>query len=90
MTHNIKILKSFVEPILDCEKTFEIRKNDRGYQRGDYIRFTVLDAPLFESATDQALRQAIEHKTYEITYVLNGFGLERDYVAFGIAEVKYL
>ena len=48
MTHNIKIKKTFVEPILKGEKTFEIRKNDRGYQKGDRIRFTVVDASLFE------------------------------------------
>ena len=89
MTHNIKIKKTFVEPILKGEKTFEIRKNDRGYQKGDRIRFTVVDASLFESQKEQAYRQAIEQRVYEITYVLNGWGLEPDFVAFGIREVGY-
>lgn len=89
MTHNIKIKKTFVEPILKGEKTFEIRKNDRGYQKGDRIRFTVVDASLFESRKEQAYRQAIEQRVYEITYVLNGWGLEPDFVAFGIREVGY-
>lgn len=89
MTHNIKIKKTFVEPILKREKTFEIRKNDRGYQKGDRIRFTVVDASLFESQKEQAYRQAIEQRVYEITYVLNGWGLEPDFVAFGIREVGY-
>ena len=89
MTHEIKIKKTFVVPILKKEKTFEIRKNDRGYQKGDFIRFKVADAPVFESKEEQEIRQAIEARTYQITYVLNGWGLEPDFVAFGIREVGY-
>lgn len=89
MTHEIKIKKTFVEPILNGEKTFEVRKNDRGYQKGDHIRFTVVDAPIFETRIDQERRQAIENKIYEITYVLNGWGIEPDFVVFGIREVGY-
>lgn len=89
MTHNIKINKTFMEPILKREKTFEIRKNDRGYQKGDFIRFKVADPPIYDSKEEQEFRQAIEAKTYQITYVLNGWGIEPDFVAFGIREVEY-
>ncbi len=89
MTHEIKIRKTFVHPILTGEKSFEIRKNDRGYQKGDRIRFKVVDAPIFESEEDRLQRMAIEERTYIITYVLNGWGLEQDFVAFGIKEVRY-
>ena len=87
MTHEIKIKKTFIEPILTGQKNFEIRKNDRGYQKGDRIRFTVADAPLLETAREKEYRQEIESRVYMITYVLNGWGLETDYVAFGIKEV---
>lgn len=89
MTHEIKIKKTFVYPILTGEKCFEIRKNDRGYQRGDRIRFKVADTSLLETKQEQELRLAIESRAYQITYVLNGWGLEADYVAFGIREVGY-
>ena len=89
MTHEIKIKKTFIEPILTGQKNFEIRKNDRGYQKGDRIRFKVADAPVFETKQEQTYRQEIESRIYMITYVLNGWGLETDYVAFGIREVGY-
>ena len=35
MVHNIKIRESFAEAVMRGDKTFEVRKNDRGYQKGD-------------------------------------------------------
>lgn len=86
MTHEIKIKRTFVKPILNGQKCFEIRKNDRGYQKGDRIRFHV-DDYYPENAQEEDAIKLIESKTYMITYVLNGWGLKRDYVAFGIMEV---
>lgn len=34
--HDIKILPDFAEDILNGDKTFEIRENDRGYQTGGW------------------------------------------------------
>ena len=31
--HNLKILNDFAEAVLMGDKTFEIRENDRGYQK---------------------------------------------------------
>ena len=42
MTHSIKIRESFANAVNTGEKTFEVRKNDRGYQKGDTVKFTVL------------------------------------------------
>ena len=35
MEHYIKIRQSFADAVYSGEKTFEVRKNDRGYQKGD-------------------------------------------------------
>lgn len=86
MIHELKILSSFVRPILDGSKTFEIRENDRGFQKGDRVQFKVNyddwtrknSAPVYE----------LEHKVFEITYVINGWGLENGFVAFGMREVE--
>ena len=43
MIHKIKILEQFADEIISGNKNFEIRKNDRGYQKGDLIRFEVAD-----------------------------------------------
>lgn len=79
--HNLKILNDFADAVYDREKTFEIRLNDRGYQRGDKIHFNVIDKN--GSEVDHCLNDM----DYEITYVLNGWGLKEDYVVFGIKEI---
>lgn len=80
--HHIKIQKEFADAVMSGEKTFEIRLNDRGYQKGDLIRFHVVDEcfPLTS--------HLLNDKTYEITYVLSGWGLCEGYVGLAIKE-KY-
>lgn len=83
MTHCLKIRVCFADAILSGEKTFEVRFNgDRGFQKGDIITFIPVDNAGRITAHD------IEAKTYRVTYVLSGFGLEKDYVVFGIKEVQ--
>lgn len=88
MIHKLKIEKAFIEPILYHEKNFEIRKNDRGFQKGDIIHFQPLFSEKLESSMEEKeLMMEIANKEYEITYVMNGYGLENGYVVFGIEEV---
>lgn len=37
MTHNLKTLPKFYQPIIEERKPFEIRKNDRDFQTGDNV-----------------------------------------------------
>ena len=78
MTHNIKITESFADAVLSGDKTFEIRKNDRGYQKGDLIQFTVIDD--FNLCVASELTK---HK-YRITYILSGWGISEGYVVLAI------
>lgn len=80
MTHTIKIYEDYIEPILKGDKNFEVRENDRGYQKGDLLKF---EPEAFGDLADD-----IAAKTYEITYVHSGLGLEKGYVVFGIKEVQ--
>ena len=83
MTHSIKIRESFANAVNTGEKTFEVRKNDRGYQKGDIIKFTVL----YDSDGCEMIDHPLSMKKYEITYVLSGWGIEDGYVVFGIKQV---
>lgn len=80
MIHNIKLREEFANAVFSGEKNFEVRWNNRGYQKGDEIRFRVVDK--------MGIR--IEHElsgdgvAYEITYVLSGWGIKEGYVVFGI------
>lgn len=35
--HNIKIERVYFDAVLDGSKTFEIRFDDRGYEKGDFV-----------------------------------------------------
>lgn len=37
MRHDLKIWPQYLDAILDGRKTYEIRKNDRGYRVGDQL-----------------------------------------------------
>lgn len=80
-THRLKLLEEFADFILHGDKKFEIRINDRGYQRGDYVEFEVIDG----HATH--VSHPLDEKKYEITYVSAGYGLKDGYVVFGIRSV---
>ena len=81
MTHKIKIQDQFADAVLNEEKTFEVRLNDRNYQRGDYVKFNVV----FEG--HEMTNHPLNKQLFKITYVLSGWGLKEGYVAFGIKRV---
>lgn len=41
-THRLKVFIKYADAIMDGTKTFEVRKNDRGYKVGDKIVFDVV------------------------------------------------
>ena len=86
MIHELKIFSSFVKPILDGSKTFEIRENERGFQKGDRVQFKVVVDDW--TRRNNSIVNEFEHKVFEITYVINGWGLKNGFVVFGIREDK--
>ncbi|MCR5160220.1 MAG: DUF3850 domain-containing protein [Lachnospiraceae bacterium] len=80
--HIIKLSDEFADAILFGDKTFEVRENDRGYQKGDLVQFDVIDK--YQISTGHPLTE----ETYRITYVLNGWGIEPKFVVFGIKNVR--
>ena len=77
MIHELKILKTFYDAIIYRTKTFEIRKNDRGFHIGD----TLILKPVNDSGCYLTGYKAIECK---VTFVLTDWGLKDGYVALGI------
>lgn len=80
MIHELKIFKSFADAIISGDKTFEVRHNDRGFQKGDKVRFNV------EDHSEKSEDHPISKKLYEITYVLNSWGINEGFVVFSIKE----
>lgn len=68
--HHLKIEKDYLEAKLNGDKLFEIRINDRGYQKGDIVVYK-----------EYSVGDVIEHY-YEITYVVN-YNQKDGWVVFG-------
>lgn len=81
-THKIKLRLEFCDAVLNREKTFEVRKNDRGYQKGDHIKFLPISVGVFENP----VHHEIESHEYKITYVLSGWGINEGYVILAIKD----
>ncbi len=78
MVHEIKLQEQFCEAVWLGYKSFEIRHNDRGYQKGDEVIFIPVNAQ------GETVMHSIGKRVYEITYVISGWGLKENFVAFGI------
>jgi ASC-1-like (ASCH) protein len=76
MEHILKTLPVYFERVWNGEKTFEVRKNDRGFQAGDKV-------VLHEWTEKNGYTNRMIYAT--INYVLHGFeGLSDGYVVFSI------
>lgn len=62
------------------DKTFELRFNDRGFQRGDLFTQKEWDPTSETFSGDQM--------THRIVYVLNGFGLQPGFVCLQLAPLN--
>lgn len=76
-THWLKLDEVYCDPVYHGDKLFEVRYNDRGYQKGDFIRFI----------PNNGMNHPIKGAVYKITYVHSGLGLENSYVVLGLAWV---
>ena len=75
-THNLKILPEYFEAVASGLKTFELRKDDRGFETGDHVLLREWDG--------EYTGRNIES---EIGFVLRGYtGLEEGYVIFGLVR----
>ncbi len=81
MFHKLIIEKQFADAIYFGSKSFVVRKNDRGYNKGDIIMFNVMDD--YHYNIDHPIMQEV----YEVTYVLSGWGLLPGYVVLNLKKV---
>ena len=76
MTHELKIYKKYLDAILNGEKMFEIRKDDRGFRVGDTLLLKEWDNIKYSGRELKVV----------ITYILydNFIGISPGCVALGI------
>ena len=75
MTHELKCLTPYFQHVLDGEKTFELRKDDRGYRVGVVLRL-IETTRAYAEPTGRVL-------DVRVTYVLTGPWLARTMIAHG-------
>lgn len=63
MKHDLKIWPKYIREIIFGIKTFEVRKNDRGYQVGDILHLKEFDTDRNEYTGDSIYRK--------VTYILD-------------------
>lgn len=81
MQHVLKTTQPFFDRVFFREKNFEVRKDDRHFQSGDFVVLREYD-----QATNQYSGREVGAK---ITYVLRDYPqIEKGYVVFGI-EIVY-
>lgn len=71
MTHELKIQKQWADAKLAGEKPFEVRINDRGFQKGDIVRYRVVDPKTGEPWVERRVPRL----------VTNGNGVGKKYVS---------
>ena len=83
--HDLKCLPDYFHAVTRGDKPFEVRRDDRGFQKGDILNLrewnprttdTLGTRPAYTGNAEQVL----------VTYVLTGgqFGIEPGYVVMGI------
>lgn len=80
MIHELKTLEKYFEEVLIGIKTFEIRKNDRDFKKGDTLILKEWDS-FRETFTGRELARTV-------TYVFEGgsFGLAKGFVVMAIQQ----
>ncbi|MDM8159057.1 ASCH/PUA domain-containing protein [Labilibaculum sp. K2S] len=78
MKHLLKIWPKYFEEVAKGTKTFEVRKNDRGFEVGD-----ILILAEYSISIQSFTGRVIEKK---VTYILEGgsFGIEKGFVVMGL------
>ena len=85
--HELKCNKHYFEAIERGDKNFEVRRDDRGFQKGDILVLKKFDNGRYEmdgygiSASPKQTKKCI-------SYVMTGgqFGIEPGYVVLGLKE----
>lgn len=79
-THQLKCWSEYFKPISNNTKTFDLRKNDRGFKVGDDIAFEEYNPATSEYVGPVAIRR--------IVYMLEHFdGLMPGYCILGLAGI---
>lgn len=81
--HELKVWPPYFQSIWDGIKTFEVRKDDRGFKAGDILHLLEWKAAEGDGYTGREI-------TALVTYLLPGgrFGIQDGYVVMGLRKIQ--
>lgn len=89
--HILKLNSRYAGEILKGGKRFEVRNNDRSFQRGDEVQFVIVNDhgdPIERNNRHlDEIYTELESKIFRITFVVSGYGLKEGYCAFAFEEI---
>ncbi len=87
--HTLKTIGTVWDAIARGEKTFEVRRNDRFFQRGDIVRLRKLDEKGYYANLPGRPHSTID-QDFRIGWMLQGgqFGIEPGYVVFQLEPIE--
>lgn len=85
--HELKVLPAYFHPICEGVKTFEVRRDDRGFQRGQIIRLREWD---YNHGVTEKSRYTGNEDFVRIEWILTGgqMGIEPGYVVMSIRQIQ--
>lgn len=86
--HVVKCWPAYYDAIERGEKTFDVRRDDRGYQKGDTLRLQKYDPG--HGYFKPAPHYRVIETTRQITWILTGgqFGIEPGYVVLALSPAE--
>lgn len=90
--HDLKLATEYFDAVANGDKSFEVRRDDRGFQKGDVLilrRFGkswVTQQYSYLKGTSGTYKTEADTALRRVTYVLTGgqFGIEPGYVVMGL------
>ena len=89
-THTLKTVATCWDAIERGEKTFEVRLNDRFFQRGDIVRLRRIDENGHYTPNKKNERFSTNDLEFSIGWMLQGgqFGIQAGYVVFQLVPLE--
>lgn len=86
--HVLKTLPDYWDAVCENEKPFEVRRDDRGFQKGDVLILRRLEKTATGGWREERKWDSYRDLRRKITYVLTGgqFGIEPGYVVLGLKK----
>lgn len=80
-THELKIAPEFFDAVVRGDKTFEVRRDDRGFKVGDLLHLQEHDPDTHKWTGRACIRR--------VSYILPGgaYGIDKAFVVLALAEV---